>query len=232
MAEYEYKTIQTGEKIEKMIVFLHGYNSCIADLEPYAEMLCQRIKHLAVVIPTPEMVCERNPNKKQWYGLVDVDPERKRRKPETPTTEIVEIYNKTGDRISDVARKLNSFISTMQKEYKVNNKHTYVMGFSQGAMLAIYIGLTRRYELGGVFPFAGIVCGEEKLASEINSRPEVYLFHGTNDLGVQYKTLSYTKSWLDKHDVAWKAIEYDGIEHRLIEDEMADAADIINSVQA
>ena len=59
-------------------------------------------------------------------------------------------------------------------------------------------------------------------------RPGVYLFHGTSDLSVQYKTLDFTKEWLDRHDIDWEAIEYDGIEHRLIEDEMKDAAEIIN----
>ena len=81
---------------------------------------------------------------------------------------------------------------------------------------------------GGVFSFAGIVCGKDMLEKELASRPGVYLFHGTSDLSVQYKTLDFTKEWLDRHDIDWEAIEYDGIEHRLIEDEMKDAAEIIN----
>ncbi len=228
MNEYLYKSFQTGRQIDRMIVFLHGYNSCIEDLEPYAAMLMKYLNNTLIVIPTADMQSERNPEKKQWYALVDVDPERRRRKPDTPTDEIVEIYNKTGERISSVAKRMNAFISGLQKDYQVKNKDTFVMGFSQGAMLAIYVGLTRRHELGGVFPFAGIVCGKDMLEKELASRPDVYLFHGTNDLSVQYKTLDFTKEWLEKHDVCWQAIEYDGIEHKLIEDEMRDAAEIIN----
>ena len=162
------------------------------------------------------------------YALTDVDPERKRRKPETPTDEIVAIYNKTGQRVSKAAKEINRFITALQKQYSISNKNSYIMGFSQGAMLAIFTGLTRRYKLGGVFPFAGIVCGKDELEKEISSRPDVYLFHGTDDLFVQYKTLAFTKEWLETHGVSWEAVEYHGIEHRLIEDEMEDAAEIIN----
>lgn len=228
MDRYKYKAFQSGSKVSKLIVFLHGYNGCIEDVEPFAEMLLKNLKDTLVVIPEADMQSERNPMKKQWYALLDVDPDRRRRKPETSTAEIVEIYNKTGTRISEAAKKMNAFISQLQKELKVKNKDTYIMGFSQGAMMAIYVGLTRKYELGGVFPFAGIVCGKDMLEKELASRPEIYLFHGTKDLSVQYKTLDFTKDWLDQHDIDWEAIEYDGIEHKLIEDEMEDAAEIIN----
>ncbi len=228
MDRYKYKAFQSGSKVSKLIVFLHGYNGCIEDVEPFAEMLLKNLKDTLVVIPEADMQSERNPMKKQWYALLDVDPDRRRRKPETSTAEIVEIYNKTGTRISEAAKKMNAFISQLQKELKVKNKDTYIMGFSQGAMMAIYVGLTRKYELGGVFPFAGIVCGKDMLEKELASRPEIYLFHGTKDLSVQYKTLDFTKDWLDRHDIDWEAIEYDGIEHKLIEDEMEDAAEIIN----
>ena len=66
------------------------------------------------------------------------------------------------------------------------------------------------------------------LERELSSYPNVYLFHGTNDLAVQFKTLKYTKSWLDKHNIDWEAIEYSGIEHKITDDEMIDAATIIN----
>jgi len=228
MSEFFYKEIRTSDKISKLIIFLHGYISEAEDVIPYAKMLLKNLHHAVIVIPEADMVCERDPNKKQWYALNDVDPDRRRRKPETSTAEIIDIYNRTGPRISAVAQRVNHFISDLQKRYHITNKNTYVMGFSQGAMLALYTGLTRRYKLGGIFPFAGIVCGKDLLEKELLSHPEIYLFHGTNDLSVQYKTLEFTKNWLEQHNIYWEAIEYDGVAHKLIEDEMVDAAEIIN----
>ncbi len=227
MDKLVYKTFGTTRNVSKLIIFLHGYNSNIADVEPYAEMLAQKIPDSLIIVPEAPEASERNPLKKQWYALTDVDPERRRRKPETSTDEIVAIYNRTGQRISKAAKEINRFITALQKQYSAANKNTYIMGFSQGAMLAIFTGLTRRYKLGGVFPFAGIVCGKDTLEKELSSKPDVYLFHGTSDLSVQYKTLDFTKEWLETHGINWEAVEYDGIEHRLIEDEMEDAAEII-----
>ena len=228
MCEFQYQKIETDGDISKLVIFLHGYTSNAEDVLPYAKILAEHVKNTLIVIPEADMVSERHADKKQWYGLVDIDPERKRRNPATPTYEIIDIYNQTGKRISAVAKRMNRFISSLQKEYKISNKNTYIMGFSQGAMLAIYTGLTRRYELGGILPFAGIVCGKDLLEREQLSHPEVYLFHGTDDLSVQYKTLEFTKDWLEQHDIAWEAIEYDGVPHKLTEDEMLDAAEIIN----
>lgn len=227
MSDFFYQIYGVEQNVQRLVLFLHGYNSVIEDIEPYAKMLAERLENTLVVVPLSDMQSERNPLKKQWYALLDLDPERKRRQAETPTEEIVGIYNKTGSRISAVAKRINRFLSSLQKKYNVRNKNTYIMGFSQGAMLAIYAGLTRRYELGGIFPFAGIISGKDMLEKEIISRPEVYLFHGTDDLSVQYKTLGFTKKWLEAHDVSWEAIEYEGIAHKLIEDEMIDAAEII-----
>lgn len=227
MSDFFYQIYGVEQNVHRLVLFLHGYNSVIEDIEPYAKMLAERLENTLVVVPLSDMQSERNPLKKQWYALLDLDPERKRRQAETPTEEIVGIYNKTGSRISAVAKRINRFLSSLQKKYNVRNKNTYIMGFSQGAMLAIYAGLTRRYELGGIFPFAGIISGKDMLEKEITSRPEVYLFHGTDDLSVQYKTLGFTKKWLEAHDVSWEAIEYEGIAHKLIEDEMIDAAEII-----
>lgn len=96
MSVYKYKAFKSGNRVSRLIIFLHGYNSCIEDVEPFAEMLLQHLDNTLVVMPEADTQSERNPLKKQWYALVDVDPDRKRRKPETPTDEIVEIYISTG----------------------------------------------------------------------------------------------------------------------------------------
>ena len=107
-------------------------------------MLLQHLDNTLVVMPEADTQSERNPLKKQWYALVDVDPARKRRKPETPTDEIVEIYNRTGPRISETAKKMNAFISSLLKELKIKHRDTNVMGISQGAMLAKNLGMPRK----------------------------------------------------------------------------------------
>lgn len=228
MSDFSYQCFQNGDKVLRLVFLLHGYNSTGKDVEVQAELLSKHLDKTLVVVPEANEMSERNPLKKQWYALADLDPERKRRQTETTIEEIVEIYNKTGGRISKVSKEINAFITSFQKKYKVSNKNTFIMGFSQGAMLAAYTGLTRRHELGGVFLFAGIISGKDKLEEELASSPKVHLFHGTDDVSVQYKTLGFTKEWLDNHDIFWEAVEYEGVNHKLTEEEMLDAAEAIN----
>lgn len=227
MSVYKYKAFKSGNRVSRLIIFLHGYNSCIEDVEPFAEMLLQHLDNTLVVMPEADTQSERNPLKNSGMPLLTLTLTANganRRRQRTKLWRFI-----IAPAPASVKRQKDEcFYQQSAKELKIKNKDTYVMGFSQGAMLAMYVGLTRKYELGGVFPFAGIVCGKDMLEKELASRPGVYLFHGTSDLSVQYKTLDFTKEWLDRHDIDWEAIEYDGIEHRLIEDEMKDAAEIIN----
>ena len=227
MSIFSYNSYSSSTKPKRLVVFLHGYNSCIDDLIPSINILKTHLEDTLFIVPLSPTPCERNTQKKQWFALTDVDPDRKRRKIDTPTSEIIEIYNKTGARISKVAKDINTFISEIQKKYSIKDDNTYIMGFSQGAMLAIYVSLTRDNKIAGGFSFAGTICGKDNLEKEIKSYPNIYLFHGTSDLFVQHKTLDYTKNWLDKYNIFWEAVEYDGIEHRLIDDEMYDAIEVI-----
>lgn len=230
MQEFKYSVIKNDGDIRKLVIFLQGYNSSVEDISPYADALLEQLQSAAIVIPVPPIVSERNPLKRHWFALSDIDPDRRRRLPATSTPEIVEIYNRAGRRISEAARRMNIFITQMQEKYRVTDENTFVIGFSQGAMLAIYTALTRPKPLGGVMPVAGIICGKDTLEKELVSRPTIYLFHGEKDISVQYKTLAFTKQWLDEHDIYWEAFEYKDLEHRLTFDEMTEAAQIINDV--
>ena len=51
MSVYKYKAFKSGSKVSRLIIFLHGYNSCIEDVEPFAEMLLQHLDNTLVVMP-------------------------------------------------------------------------------------------------------------------------------------------------------------------------------------
>ena len=56
-----------------------------------------------------------------------------------------------------------------------------LMGFSQGAMMALYTGLRRPAPLAGIMAYSGMLIGAEALPQEIASRPPVLLVHGEVD---------------------------------------------------
>ena len=55
------------------------------------------------------------------------------------------------------------------------------MGFSQGAMLALFAGLRRPVAPAAILAFSGGLIAPEKLAAEMTGTPPVLLVHGLED---------------------------------------------------
>lgn len=226
---FEYKQYISGDKPQNLLIFLHGYNGSIADHQYAIEWLQKYLQSAVLIVPEAPEICDKNPDKKQWFGMLKYDPENTRANPETPIEKIFEIYNAAAAEVSANAERLNKFISAMQKQFGFSDSQTYLAGFSQGAMLTIYTALTREAPLAGGFVLSGLVAGEKLLAQSIKSRPPLYLFHGKDDLKVQYKTLELTQKWLQNHQVAIQTQTYADLAHRMNEAEMQKVAQIINN---
>jgi phospholipase/carboxylesterase len=227
MLKYESEII--GENPQKLVVFLHGYNGNINDHAYAINWIKQYLENAVFCVPLAPETCDKNPKKKQWFGMLKYDAENARAKPETPTEKIFAIYNAAATEISANAGRLNNFISAMQKQFGFGDSQTYLAGFSQGAMLTIYTALTRDAPLAGGFVLSGLVAGEKLLAQSIKSRPPLYLFHGKDDLKVQYKTLAATQKWLQSRQITVQTQTYAGLAHRMNEAEMQKVAQIINN---
>ena len=225
----EYDVYLLGEEPKNLVIFLHGYNGTIATHQYAIDWLVNDLQDAVLIAPHAPEISDRNPERFQWFGMLKYDANNSRSQPETSIEEIFAIYNRTSNDMDRCAYEINAFINDMQQIYQINDKHTFLCGFSQGAMLTIYSALTRHTELGGAFALSGLVAGADLLALKIRSRPQLYMFHGKNDLRVQFKTLSKSKEWLTERNVPLEVYTFDGLEHKMTEEEMAIVADKINS---
>ena len=224
----QYISHQIGQP-RKLVVFLHGYNGSIADHQYAVDWLLNKVENAVVVTPQAPEICDKNPEKFQWFGMVKYDPDRRRSLAETSVADILAIYNAPRELIDDRAAEINLFIDTLQSKFNIGDAQTFLIGFSQGAMLTIYTALTRAHEIGGAFALSGLVAGTELLQHRIQSRPLLYMYHGKDDMKVQYKTLPSGLQWLKEHQINVTARTYDGLDHRMIEDELTDVAAHINA---
>lgn len=224
---FEYKIENLGDKTDRLVVFLHGYNGCIEDHSYALDWMKKYIKNAKLVVPLAPETCDKNPNKRQWFGMIKNDPENSRFSESISAGEIFNIYNRTQDKISQTAAEINDFILKIRQKYGIAAEKTYIIGFSQGAMLAIYCALTNKQTFGGAFSISGLIAGEKKLAGEICSLPPVYLFHGKDDLKVQYKTLPLTEKWLQKHGIRPYVVSYPHLAHKICEEEIIKISEIL-----
>ena len=224
----KYVSYQIGTPL-KLVIFLHGYNGTIADHQYAIDWMCEKLQNSLLIIPQAPEISDKNPQKNQWFGMIQYDEENKRTQPQTSVKEITDIYNLAADDVKRQSGLINGFIDEMQKKYRFDDAHTYLIGFSQGAMLTISTALSRDKELAGAFSLSGLIAGEKLLRQDIKSLPPLYLFHGEDDMKVQYKTLPYSIKWLQSHDVFPQTYTYPNLTHKICEKEISKIAEIIKN---
>ena len=86
---------------------------------------------------------------------------------------------------------LVKFLDEVAEEYGVGPGHSYLMGFSQGAIMSLYLALTQPRRVAGVVAMSGRVLPEAERemapAESFSGLPILYV-HGTQDtvLPIQY----------------------------------------------
>lgn len=219
MSKFQYKSYGNTLNPQKLVVFIHGYKSSMNDLAADMGLLSSLLPDCVIVTPQSDKY-HKNSNVLEWYDVSAYDVDRKRRNPQTSVEEIVEIYNKAGEQLSIRADEINEFIDEVQDLYGLNDERTYIAGFSQGAMVALFVAMSREGRVGGCFALSGVVAGKDCLEHKIKSKPVVYMLHGKSDITVQYKTLSYSVEWLKKHGIDVQVCEYENLAHKIIIDEI------------
>lgn len=227
MALYQFKSYGNTVNPDKLIIFIHGYKSSMDEISAEAALLAILLKQAVIITPQSNKI-HKNNKIRYWYNVSDYDIGHKRRNPETPLNEIVDIYNAAGEQLSQQAAEMNTFIDEMQQIFKIDDENTYIAGFSQGAMMAIYTALSRYKTIGGCFALSGIVAGKDCLEKELRSKPKVYMLHGKEDITVQYKTLDFSIDWLQKHNVLVEDLRYSNLAHKITNSEIELIAKVIN----
>ncbi|GFT39977.1 phospholipase [Nephila pilipes] len=96
---------------------------------------------------------------------------------------------------------VNHFIDTKLKELNLKDTQLSLVGFSQGAMLAIHTALTRSQSCASVVAYSGRFLSPSKTAPEIKSKPNICVIHGDADDVVPFSSL----------DLAVKALKENGV---------------------
>jgi phospholipase/carboxylesterase len=100
---------------------------------------------------------------RQWWSVVDRSPA------------VVEAG------VRGAAAYLNRFLDTELARLGLPSKAYALMGFSQGAMTALFTGLRRTFAPRAILAFSGALIAPEKLRAELANRAPVLLVHGEAD---------------------------------------------------
>lgn len=151
-----------GGKPSSLVVLLHGYGSNGEDLISLAPYWSKALPNTQFVSPNAPEPVPMAPGGYQWFPISRLDP----REVETGVA-----------RASGVLEK---FIDRELERYQIAPERLALVGFSQGTMMALHVGL-RRQRLGAILGFSGALPAAGKLKEEAKSKPPVLLVHGDQD---------------------------------------------------
>jgi phospholipase/carboxylesterase len=88
--------------------------------------------------------------------------------------------------VNMAAPVLNAFLDAELKRLNLQPSALALVGFSQGTMMSLHVGLRRAVPLAAIVGYSGTLAlpenvGLEKFAGDIRSRPPVLLVHGDQD---------------------------------------------------
>lgn len=166
-----------GERPRKLVVLVHGYGADGNDLIALAPYLQRAVPDAAFVAPDGPSPCDMSPTGRQWFPIDLDDPSRMSRDPER----ILDRFSTMSSAADEAVPLLNSFIDNELSGYGLGGEALSLVGFSQGTMMSLHIGLRRDPAPAAIVGFSGALLAPEALEGAAISRPPVQLIHGDQD---------------------------------------------------
>ena len=152
----------------QLVVFLHGYGADGNDLIEIGRVWQQILPQAAFVSPHAPEPCGQAPVGRQWFALTFRDP------------------NERWVGANKAAPALERFLDAELARHQLPPSALALVGFSQGTMMALHVGLRRAVPPAAIVGYSGLLVlppdgNPETLAADIRSRPPVLLVHGDQD---------------------------------------------------
>jgi phospholipase/carboxylesterase len=150
--------------VKKLVIFLHGYGSNGQDLIGLAPQLQRSLPNVAFLAPNAPTPLQNSYNGYQWFSIWDCTPWQIEQGLRTVTPSVVD------------------YITAQCARFNVQTKDVVLIGFSQGTMLSLHIGLRHVAGLAGVIGYSGAMLTPESFMQEKQATlPPVLLVHGIMD---------------------------------------------------
>src|SRR5213082_3895170 len=187
----------SGGKPRRLVILLHGLGADGNDLIGLQQYWGPVVPDAEFISPNAPFPCDMAPYGYQWFSVQD----------RTPAALLAGLRA--------AAPLLDAYIDEELQKRGFDESDTALVGFSQGTMMALYVGLRRAKPLAGILGYSGRLIAPELLASELRSRPPVLLVHGTHDPLVPFESLADAEAALKTAGVPVETLACPGIEHAI-----------------
>jgi phospholipase/carboxylesterase len=114
---------------------------------------------------------------------------------------------------ASAALAIDAFIDRKLDQYELTEANLAIVGFSQGTMMALHVGLRRPRQVAALIGYSGMLTGGHELAHLPITKPPVLLVHGSADPIVPVAALHAAKAELEHLGVDVTAHISTGVGH-------------------
>ncbi|WP_243518085.1 MULTISPECIES: alpha/beta hydrolase [unclassified Candidatus Cardinium] len=188
---------EVGSKIlpaKKLVILLHGVGSNGHDLIKLVPHIKDGLPDCHFMAPHGVEPYDMAPYGRQWFSLQD-------------RTRYV-MKRLLGSNVASVT----DIIQQKQLALNLTNKETIIMGFSQGAMMAMYLTLIQKEPFLATVGFSGLLVVPSQC---INKATPICLVHGMLDTVVTVDAIDHALAYLSQYNVPCSAHKLDQLAHSI-----------------
>jgi phospholipase/carboxylesterase len=189
----------SGGKPSRLVILLHGLGADGNDLIGLAPYWAPMLPEAEFLSPNAPFPCDMAPYGYQWFSSQD----------RSPAAVLAGVRA--------AAPILDAFIDEALAGRGLGDGDLALVGFSQGTMMSLFVGLRRAQPVAGIVGFSGRLLAPELLTNELRSRPRILLVHGTEDPLVPYASLAAAETALTNAGVPVETLTCPGIGHSIDE---------------
>jgi phospholipase/carboxylesterase len=154
---------RSGAAPKQIVLLLHGFGSNGADMISLAPHWQDSLPEALFLAPHAPQRCGMMGTGYQWWDLSALD------------------AHALAAGAALAAPAIDTFIDRKLAQYGLTEQDLALVGFSQGTMMALHVGLRRKRRVAAIVGYSGMLTGAPKLASSDYTRPPVLLVHGSAD---------------------------------------------------
>ena len=184
----------------RLVVFLHGYGADGNDLIEIGRAWQNLLPDAAFVSPHAPRPCGQAPVGREWFPLTFRDPDER------------------WNGVNAAAPALDAFLNAELQRRGLPPSALALVGFSQGTMMALHVGLRRAVAPAAIVGYSGMLVVPENVdpdafAAEIKVKPPVLLIHGDQDELIPVQAVFHAAQGLAALDIPAEWHVSSGIGH-------------------
>jgi phospholipase/carboxylesterase len=197
--KYCLDTIVLNSRIKKpdsAVIFCHGYGGNNKTVAIFAKNWAKYLTNTLIFCPQGK---EKDFSKKgyQWFDPIEVSKDN------------------VTSKILEAEFLLNKYINEIIEKNFVEENKIILGGFSQGCMISLQTAIKRSTKINSIIGYSGKIIDFKYLKKNINSKPRVFLLHGSQDEVINLQYHYQTSTFLKKEGFNVETKVFQNCDHKI-----------------